>query len=127
MTSLKDSVKASGRKQYCKMSIFDFPTEARGYQRKVDRRRSQTFKSITVPDEVLQVAADDQIPEEDDDDDDLDEYGELMPRFVQEIVPFCFIYAANLLSLLLETFSPSSERPSGSDRSRHLKVAARII
>lgn len=48
--------------------------KARGYQRKVDRRRSQTFKSITVPEEVLQVAVDDeyQLPE----DDDFDEYGE---------------------------------------------------
>eukprot|EP00913_Durusdinium_trenchii_P008453 g7938.t1 len=47
---------------------------ARGYQRKVDRRRSQTFKSITVPEEVLQVAVDDeyQLPE----DDDFDEYGD---------------------------------------------------
>ncbi|CAK8999643.1 unnamed protein product [Durusdinium trenchii] len=53
--------------------------KARGYQRKVDRRRSQTFKSITVPEEVLQVAVDDeyQLPE----DDDFDEYGE--PLFAE--------------------------------------------
>lgn len=57
--------------------------EARGYQRPVDRRRSKTFKSITVPDEVLQEAGafpisedEDEEDEDDDDEFEIDEYGD---------------------------------------------------
>jgi len=55
--------------------------EARGYERKVDRRRSKTFKSITVPEEVLQEAGAHPIVEDDEEDSEedeveVDEYGD---------------------------------------------------
>lgn len=69
--------------------MFDFGNErqARGYQRPVDRRRSKTFKSITVPDEVLQEAGAFPIAEDEDEEDEddegefeIDEYGESCPH-----------------------------------------------
>lgn len=58
--------------------------EARGYERKVDRRRSKTFKSITVPEEVLEEAGAHSIVEDDEDysedseedEAEVDEYGD---------------------------------------------------
>ena len=68
-------------------TLHCFHDQARGYERKVDRRRSKTFKSITVPEEVLQEAGahpiveDDEDDSEDSEDDELevDEYGEPGP------------------------------------------------
>ena len=60
--------------------------QARGYQR-IDRRRSKTFKSITVPEEVLQEAelgasiAEHEDEDEDDEDEvEVEEYGEPWPQ-----------------------------------------------
>ena len=61
--------------------------QARGYERKVDRRRSKTFKSITVPEEVLEEAGAHSIVEDDEDysedseedEAEVDEYGEPGP------------------------------------------------
>lgn len=128
-------------------TLHCFHDQARGYERKVDRRRSKTFKSITVPEEVLQEAGAHPIVEDDEEDSEedeveVDEYGEPGPYITIFFRRFywdnwdhqsanCIRIAISESTMLLygtifsclclsAVYVLSSERPSRSGRSRRV-------